>query len=527
MRNIFQQILQMCIYGSIAIMAVLILRKCFNKLPKRITCLFWIIPGFRLICPLNFKSVFSVLNIALLRDNTDATNYNMAFAAPPVYYAAPYQSTPRHNTGADTSARLLRSLSDPKTILALIWLTGMIAILAYLTVKTVRFVKVLKTATLSASGNYYVSDIVDTSFVFGLFRPKIYMQSGLTREEESYILQHERMHIKNLDHITRIIGVMLVCVYWFNPLIWLGFVKMCADLEMRCDEAVIDRMGTKIKKEYCLSMVRHASDRDTVNRGVYAAFAGDNYNGKEIKMRINNLSRYKKVSRIAAVAVIVFSLGITVALSTKAQGRSDDTVEPVEETSVSDFDSEDIAPAVEGEVKIGAPVSTPGNLPPMTTEENLANYGKEIFEIPDDVVYSDEGRPYSNSYDYKDIPEFRVIGAILEKEGFEVSNCEGEFLDQDGNVQYGRELYCFYAYKEENSGESMNLHFYMVSDEYASDDFGEIDENHGLYSSEIFDGTVDGWYMYRVYDPQSHIMMDATGDYAFDWEAMGLFDAIK
>ena len=527
MVNIFQQILQMCTYGSIAILTVLVLRKCFHKLPKKITCLFWLIPGLRLICPLNFKSVFSVFNIASLQGNTYATNYDTAFAAPPVYYAPPYQSMPQHNASADTSARLLRSLSDPKTILALIWLTGMIAILAYLTVKTVRLVNVLKTATISSDGKYYVSDIVDTSFVFGLFNPKIYMQSGLTGEEESYILQHERMHIKNHDHIIRIIGVMLVCIYWFNPLIWFGFAKMCEDLEMRCDEAVIDRMGNKIKREYCLSMVRHATDRDTVNRGIYAAFAGDNYNGKEIKMRINNLSGYKKVSRIAAVAVIVFSLGITVALSTKAQERNDDTVEPVEETSVSDFDSEDIAPAVEGEVKIGAPVSTPGNLPPMTTEENLANYGKEIFEIPDDVVYSDEGRPFSNSYDYKDIPEFRVLATILEKEGFEVSNCEGEFLDQDGNVQYGRELYCFYAYKEENSGESMNLHFYMVSDEYASDDFGEIDENHGLYSSEIFDGTVDGWYMYRVYDPQSHIMMDATGDYAFDWEAMGLFDVLR
>ena len=73
----------------------------------------------------------------------------------------------------------------------------------------------------------------------------------------------------------------------------------------------------------------------------------------------------------------------------------------------------------------------------------------------------------------------------------------------------------------------MLLNFYMVSEEYAREDFGEIDENGGLCSAVIFDGEDDGWYMYRVYDPQSHIMMDATGDYAFDWEAMGLFDVLR
>ena len=43
----------MDIYGSIAIVAILILRRCFAKLPKRITGLFWIVAGVRLLCPVN------------------------------------------------------------------------------------------------------------------------------------------------------------------------------------------------------------------------------------------------------------------------------------------------------------------------------------------------------------------------------------------------------------------------------------------------------------------------------------------
>ena len=73
----------------------------------------------------------------------------------------------------------------------------------------------------------------------------------------------------------------------------------------------------------------------------------------------------------------------------------------------------------------------------------------------------------------------------------------------------------------------MLLNFYMVSEEYARDSFSDIEVRDGIWYSEIFDGTVDGWYMSRIYDPQSSIMIDVTGDYDFSREAIDLFDVIK
>ena len=32
------------------------------------------------------------------------------------------------------------------------------------------------------------------------------------------------------------------------------------------------------------------------------------------------------------------------------------------------------------------------------------------------------------------------------------------------------------------------------------------------------------WYMSRVYDTKTGVMMDAQGTYDFDWDAIGLFD---
>ena len=195
MANIFQQVLQMSIYGSIAIIAVLVLRKCFSKLPRKIICLFWLIPGLRLICPLNFDTVFSVMNIAKLSDDADGTINNVANAVIPPVAASPDMTVFKPDTQIKASLRLASLLTDPWSIAAMVWLAGMVVIMTYLTVQTIRMMRSLKTARVAENGEYYVSDAVDTSFVLGLIRPRIYMQSGLTEAEEVYILQHERMQV--------------------------------------------------------------------------------------------------------------------------------------------------------------------------------------------------------------------------------------------------------------------------------------------------------------------------------------------
>jgi len=544
MVKIFQNILQMSIYGSVAIIAVMILRKCFHRLPKRITALFWLVPGFRLLCPLNFKTIFSVMNIAGLSGNAEETinqttnAVNRALEVKP----RPIQVHP----GAGTVHELPQAAAfDVKTIIAFVWVAGMITILAYLGIKTIRMLQVLRSARKVSDKNYYESDEVDTSFVLGVFRPRIYMQSGLSKREEAYILLHEQTHIRYRDHLTRIIGVLTVCMHWFNPLVWIAFAKMCTDLEMRCDEAVIDQMGAGIRKEYCRSIVRHAMDRGEAQRGLYAAFAGDNYNGKEIKQRINHMANYKKVSVIATMIIVAFAMALTVALSTRAQGKEEAEVQQ-DRTEASSEEVEltgeimtaDAAEAVKAEDVTGAktaergkPVSVPGNLLlDMTEEECLDNYGKTGMEIPADVEYSDEGRPYSKTYDFRTNPILKAFADYAVKEGFEIDDPDIEYLDKDGNVQVGRELYTFGAYKE-NGDQIMSLRFNIVTDEYARESFSEIVEKDGFWYSpdmeeeESFPNDPDAWYWIRVYDTKTGIMLDAQGTEVYDWKAA--FDVIS
>ena len=500
MESIFQNVLEMGFYGNVAVIAVLILRRLFNKIPKRIICLFWIVPVFRLLCPLNFNTIFSVMNIAKVSLESDKTVKSITDnittgnlrttgigALPKVTYM-----TGNHST---STVNLL-------ALLGYIWLAGMLLLVLYLAVKTLKLNRILASAKKVPNKKFYRSDEIDTSFVLGIFNPRIYMQSGLSPKEESYILLHESTHIRYKDHITRIIGVLTVCVHWFNPLVWIAFSKMCTDLEMRCDETVVERMGQKIKMEYCKTMVCHAMERGVEHRGLSVAFSGDNCSGKEIKMRIKNLINYKKVSRISAVLVIIFALGITIALSTKAKTEAKTSGSPSSE-------------------KVGEAVSVPGNLSvDMTDEECLENYGKEDYVIPDDVVYSDEGRPFSKTYDYKTSPTLNRLAGIVENAGYTVLDPDVEYLDQDGNIQVGRELYCFNAEREDGSNYMM-LSLYMVSEDYAADIFNDKEVRGDLW---VVEAESEGWNVYRVYDTKTGVMMDASGNYKFDWESLDLFE---
>ena len=67
MNILIKSILSMSMYGSIAILAVLIFRFLFRRLPKKITVLLWLVAALRLVCPLNFKSSFSFFNLKIFK----------------------------------------------------------------------------------------------------------------------------------------------------------------------------------------------------------------------------------------------------------------------------------------------------------------------------------------------------------------------------------------------------------------------------------------------------------------------------
>ena len=77
------------------------------------------------------------------------------------------------------------------------------------------------------------------SFVMGLMHPVIYLSSGLDPESRKVVLCHERVHLQRRDYLFKPAALLICCVHWFNPLVWLAFYLMNMDCEMSCDEKVV------------------------------------------------------------------------------------------------------------------------------------------------------------------------------------------------------------------------------------------------------------------------------------------------
>lgn len=194
------------------------------------------------------------------------------------------------------------------TVLSLIWIIGIVMLLSYSVISYAKVKRRLLTATL-VKDNVYESDQIGTAFVCGFFTPKIYLPIGVENDNLSYILEHERTHIRRKDHIIKLFAFMVLLVHWFNPLMWLSFALMSKDMEMSCDETVLKKMSHEVKSSYSRSLLELSVKKNGVLAVNPLAF-GESH----VKARIKNILNYKKpkfyIVITAILIIIIAGLGL-------------------------------------------------------------------------------------------------------------------------------------------------------------------------------------------------------------------------
>jgi beta-lactamase regulating signal transducer with metallopeptidase domain len=159
----------------------------------------------------------------------------------------------------------------------------------------------------------YTISGISTSFVMGVFKPVIYIPNNLTASQTKVCIAHEITHIRRYDHIVKLLASLLVCIHWFNPLVWLAFKLMSMDMEQSCDEITLKNSDLDEKKEYSKALLSIAllKNRNYVFSGYKLGFADDSS-----KSRIKNILNYKKpciaVSAVCAAVVIICIAGLSV-----------------------------------------------------------------------------------------------------------------------------------------------------------------------------------------------------------------------
>ena len=165
----------------------------------------------------------------------------------------------------------------------------------------------------------YEKKNLPTPFVLGIIRPKIYLPTDLSESEKQYILLHEQIHIRRGDHIVKAVSFLVLCIHWFNPMVWAAFFLSERDMEMSCDEAVLRKLGSEVKKDYSAALLNLATGRRIIG-GMPLAF-GEGTPGS----RIRNVLKYKQPQLTAVCAGIVLAATAAVLLLANPQsGESGD-----------------------------------------------------------------------------------------------------------------------------------------------------------------------------------------------------------
>ena len=304
LETVFLQVLNMSVTGGMVILFVLIARLLLKKAPKLFSYALWSVVLFRLCCPFSFESA-----ISLLPYKTGITPAGVLYTQTPnidvgipAVSAAINAAMPVPNLGDSVNP-----MQIVVAVAAVIWMAGIVALLIYSVVSLLKLRRRLGDA-VQESGNIYTSASLNSPFVMGLLRPKIYLPAHLTEEETCYILLHEQTHIKRFDHVVKIVSFFVLCLHWFNPLVWVAFFLCGRDMELSCDEAVIKKLGSDVKKDYSTSLLTLATGRRIVGGTPLAFGEGDT------KSRIKNVLNYKKpafwVIVVSIIAVVAIGIGL-------------------------------------------------------------------------------------------------------------------------------------------------------------------------------------------------------------------------
>lgn len=315
--ELFPAVFNMSLTASIVILFVLIVRLLLRRVSKIFSYALWAVVLFRLLCPMTLSSEFSLLSILDLPVSQTQTLSGLTSSIEYIPHDIVHTENPEvHLPGLIINEiindRLLQGeeqlvadpLEAPFSLITYLWMGGMIIMIGHGCISYLRLKKRL-IGTVHLKENVYLSDYIESPFVLGWLAPKIYLPVSLDEKEQEYILLHEKHHIKRFDHIIKTIAYLALCIHWFNPLVWLAFVLAEKDMEMSCDEAVIQMLGEEIRADYSASLLNLAVGHHSIG-GVPLAFTET-----DTKTRIKNLSVWKKpvvvVSVLATVLVIVFS----------------------------------------------------------------------------------------------------------------------------------------------------------------------------------------------------------------------------
>ena len=313
MAAIFLKTVNMSISACWIVLAIMLLRIALKKAPKWINCILWGIAGLRLVMPLSFESIFSLIPSAetIIKAPYSPRPY-FESGVPPIDNQVNAYLNGNYFEGV---TRPTGNFVDITTVLAIIWVIGIITLLIYTFVSFLRLKNEISTAVLLRD-NIYQSESVVSPFVLGIIKPKIYLPFNMNSQDMDHVVAHEKAHIKRKDHLWKPLGFLILTLHWFNPLMWLGYVLLCRDIELACDEKVIKEFNNEQRADYSEALLTCS-----VNRRMIAACPLA-FGESDVKNRVKSVLNYKQPSFWVIVVAVIICVALAVGFLTNPVNSS-------------------------------------------------------------------------------------------------------------------------------------------------------------------------------------------------------------
>ena len=315
MQAVFLKIVNMGFTAGWLILAVLLVRLLLKKAPRWIVCALWALVAIRLICPFSPESALSLIP----KTEWIAETPQVQELTPPSAIDSEAISTLLPGTEVSihtqSPAVTIEKHLNFVYFLPYLWLAGVAALLVYALVSYLRLRKSVG-ASLPVRGNVFACDEVQSPFILGVFRPKIYVPSAMDCEALELVIAHETAHIRRRDHWWKPLGYLLLSVYWFNPLCWLAYVLLCRDIELACDEKVIRGMDSRQMAAYSQALLDCSFPRRKIAACPLA------FGEVGVKERVKSVLSYKKPAFWIIAAAVAACIVVAVCFGTDPMGTA-------------------------------------------------------------------------------------------------------------------------------------------------------------------------------------------------------------
>lgn len=256
--------------------------------------------------------------------------------------------------------------------MSVIWLVGVLITLCYNLWRYFRFSYIVKNHTFMICNSFWeeifleqkeknkVKNIffgsccyIATPCTVGIWKKYILIPShfvnDLSKEEATFILEHEFYHVVHRDTLRKVLFYLLSCLVWFQPLYYFLRNHLSEWIEIACDEAVTKKCPKEKRRKYCQLIIKILELEE--NRRAQYIVGFTNPNVQNYQKRMTNIMNGSRTNSGVSKMIVMLFVFSAMFLGTAAAKEADFPINKLFSRNVEIVNRKDITVIDMGEME--------------------------------------------------------------------------------------------------------------------------------------------------------------------------------